>query len=343
MRRVFILGAGFSYLLSGNRFPLGKSLLGLIRNDIVELKKGIHYRDEKDDIEKVLSRLSLDLEIDENKKATIQKTIFNHFQKAMLVKDLPQDVIDRGLEIVKKLFKKNDVVISLNYDLLLDHLLSKSGIWSPFGNGYGDSFVEDSFIGKRTDKLMNQGFKNIRLLKLHGSFNYFQKQFSISDLYSDCIDVLINDKHKSFFDRTDLFESVKHVHWGMNSEDKNFESIVPPTYIKPFAQNRTFIKLWHEAAKAMNTTNLITVIGYRFPPEDSMMSFLFSCPDAHVFFKKGKLKIHILNLESDVNFVQKHIIKVIRANSDTHLEWFLYPIEKINNPLEDLIKNLNKR
>lgn len=343
-KRVFVLGAGFSYHLSNEIFPLGSKLSSIIKElNIPDLNK--HIQDcihEPDSIERILSRLELDNYISDDEKENIKEEVSKAFQKQMLVKTIyekykgeGEEIIKSAQTIVKGLFKQNDVIISLNYDLLLEHLLAKLDMWSPYGNGYGNSIERDGFTKNGNSSDCNQQKQNIRILKVHGSFNFYTQKYSSTKKYSSLIDVLINEKHESFFDFDTMFENVKRKHFCVGNDAQNRKTITLPTYAKPFAQNRTFMKLWHEAIDEMKEADVITIIGYRFPTEDSMMYFLFSCPS-----RKDKLKINILNTSDEISEIRKKIESILQGNP-ANIEWLSFPLKNNEDAYQNLIKVLN--
>lgn len=353
-KRVFVLGAGFSYHLSNEIFPLGSKLSSIIKElNIPDLNK--HIQDcihEPDSIERILSRLELDNYISDDEKENIKEEVSKAFQKQMLVKTIyekykgeGEEIIKSAQTIVKGLFKQNDVIISLNYDLLLEHLLAKLELdmWSPYGNGYGNSIERDGSEFTKNDgsSYCNQQKQNIRILKVHGSFNFYTKKYISINQYSSLVDVLINEKHDSFFDLDTMFENVKRKHFCVGNDAQNRKTITLPTYVKPFAQNRTFMKLWHEAIDAMKEADVITTIGYRFPTEDSMMSFLFSCPFIETRKdKKDRLKINILNISDDeISKIKEYIESILQGNPDD-IEWRSFLLKNNEDAYQNLIKVL---
>lgn len=135
-----------------------------------------------------------------------------------------------------------------------------------------------------------------------------------------------------------MFENVKYKHTCFGNDAQNRKTIILPTYVKPFAQNRTFMKLWHEAVDAMKETDVITIIGYRFPREDSMVSFLFSCP--FIETRKDKLKINILNTSDEISEIRKNIEPILQGNHD-NIEWKPFPLKNNENAYQNLTKALN--
>jgi hypothetical protein len=326
--RVFIVGAGFSHHLSGGRFPLGNKLADIARGlNIDELDR--HFQEcnhEPSSLEEVLTRLALDRCIYKDRKEEIEKKVFLAVQKSMTVESLGDFNLDNSKRLVKKMFGQDNVIITTNYDLLLDHLLDSTGLWSPLGNGYGKAIEEDEFP---TEKI-NQQKKNIRLLKVHGSFNFFLQE-KVRGGRSELISLLVNDTHQDYLDRDDLFESAQHYHRDVGNAD-NLRANVLPTFIKPFAQNRTAMKMWHDAQEAMRHASVISIIGYSFPAPDQMVHFLMSSPDANEFERNGQmLRINILNINNEIKSIRERVENCLRANPQNHIEWGEFVLDT-NNP-----------
>lgn len=342
--RVFIVGAGFSHHLSRKRFPLGNALYEIVRKlGIRELER--HFQEcshELPHLEEVLTRFELDRHINRSKKENIKKEIFKKVQENLTVKSLESVDFNPSKSLVKELFDQNDVIITTNYDLLLDHLLDSADLWSPLGNGYGCAIEVDNFKNEK----IKQNLKNIRLLKIHGSFNFFQQEL-VSGGMSELISVLVNERHPDYLDRHDLFsKSAKYIQLGVDSRAENLRAIVLPTYIKPFAPNRTAMKIWHEAQEAMRHASVVSIIGYSFPEPDQMMSFLMSCPDANEFSREGrKLKINILNTKPEIYRVRNHIKRCLRANPQVHVDWkkFALDMENPDQAYKNLIASLKDK
>lgn len=177
---------------------------------------------------------------------------------------------------------------------------------------------------------------------MHGSFTFFLPPLS-SGGRSELIDVLVNEKHHDFQDRDDLFPSAKDNTIGVDR--RAVSTIVLPTYIKPFARNRTTMKMWHEAAEAIKDASVVSIIGYSFPEPDQMMGFLVSYSDANEFFEKDnrKLKINILNNKEAIPGIRENITKNLRANRNYHINWdeFVLDSKNLSQAYENLVKSLN--
>lgn len=156
--------------------------------------------------------------------------------------------------LVEKL-STDDVVMSFNYDWLIDHSLMKYGInkWNP-RNGY----VVPAYVrGKRKAGTKYWACKDnygkpvypkhtIKLLKLHGSMNWFP--------------VALDRKRKSP-PRLELRERW----WHQNGRLK-FE-IAPPEWNKP-TRSGVYVPVWASARKALTEAKAMIFIGYSLPETD---------------------------------------------------------------------------
>jgi len=346
-KRVFILGAGFSHHLSGGMFPLGKDLLPIIKQmKIKELER--HINDTPSgNIEVILTKFDLDQKVTDDQKDKIKRKIFLKLQKNMLIQSVYvncPDAIANGVNLIKNLFREDDVIITLNYDLLLEHILSleKVDMWSPYGNGYGKSFP-GSVEPKENDKRNNEKRKNIRILKVHGSYNFFNPKLVPGPGMPDFMIAMINDSHKDFYDRKIMFENVAFIGTRVEELSINDKCIVPPTYVKPFANNRTFIKIWHEAWAAMRDVETICIIGYSFPKEDSLMLLLMSVFEMNQRQDGDKVGINILNSAEEYSRIKELLKSVVRANGEYDISWKNFELDQSdsNKPYSDLAEYLS--
>lgn len=133
-----------------------------------------------------------------------------------------------------------DTIISLNYDTALDSALGRCG-WDPktgYGLGGGMRKVEWNPVNR--DESLN--IKDVRLLKLHGSVNWFVK-----GNYSNLSKAL---KSKPVFVSGPRKNEVKD----------HMRQIVPPIYGKYFEHSH-WEGLWNQAFKALCEANTLVVIG----------------------------------------------------------------------------------
>jgi hypothetical protein len=153
-----------------------------------------------------------------------------------------------------------DTIMSFNYDWLIDMTLrdTRPDIWNP-RTGYGvDAYISGE-RGKGTEfwagipagsKIKSFPKRTIRLLKLHGSMNWFP----VSS------------------DRKRIRLGLRQRWWHQNGIVR-FE-IVPPEWNKPI-QRGVYLRVWRHARRALIRSKALVFIGYSLPPTDLPAKALF--------------------------------------------------------------------
>lgn len=131
-----------------------------------------------------------------------------------------------------------DTIITLNYDTLLDTALVTKG-WDP-RNGYAIGGSASKF--RWSPRTIDPNLRNVRLLKLHGSLNWFVRG-SFSDLAA------VFQKKPTSIERPRRNEIGRHV-----------RQIVPPIYGKFFGHDHWRV-LWSAAYKALREAEALIVVG----------------------------------------------------------------------------------
>ena len=134
--------------------------------------------------------------------------------------------------------RPNDSVITLNYDTLLDSALVRRG-WDPM-KGYKISGGKRKF--KWSPSISNRNLDDVKLLKLHGSLNWFVK-----GSFSNISTVLRKKPSRIDKPRVNLIKGY-------------LRQIVPPIYGKYFEHNH-WQTLWSEAYTALREAEVLVVIG----------------------------------------------------------------------------------
>ncbi len=289
MGRTFILDAGFSRHITSGKLPVMTELA-------TELHHGFPWIAEQTDspkfnLEKLWTWVDLapwplkDLGAPGDPEQTRMEL------KRWLAKrlDIPADDGWRtsSRELCRGLFRQDDVVLTFNYDCVLEHLLWQEKLWTPHG-GYGESpgLSDASKFGLQIQR------SPVVILKLHGSLN-FELKTTGSDVYlSPRID-------------NNLFPEI-HTEWGHYPETP---TLTLPTFAKVFGENRTMIHLWHEAAEFLKNTTQLFIIGYSMPRSDTMARFLLS------FFRPapsspGPSVVILTNDEAESTLVWKQVYEV---------------------------------
>ncbi len=261
-----------------------------------------------DQIQEILSRLDLDRYILAEEKWMLKREIFMSFQRQLSLFKLYEDcdALDRAKKIVANLFKPGDVVINFNWDIVLEHLICLNyqdktteclfnwgQVFNPF---FVDKIVDDEYGNRIRNGIWSSGTilnsesheDPIIICKPHGSFNFLPAERDRNYPEKVLGLVPVTDRNTTFFDTDnnrsngyflDLELAKKKADFllfpGINEE--NFSGIrdelipvcVLPTYMKS-VDSPEFLRIWRLSDDAIRKATEIIVIGYSFPPEDSI-------------------------------------------------------------------------
>lgn len=134
--------------------------------------------------------------------------------------------------------RPHDTVISLNYDTLLDSALVQRG-WDP-REGYGIAGSAEKFRWR--PQKINSNLRQVRLLKLHGSLNWF-----VRGTFAELSAVFFKKPCRVVAPR--MNELAGHV-----------RQIIPPIYGKFFNHDH-WRSLWASAYSALREAEALVVIG----------------------------------------------------------------------------------
>ena len=175
--------------------------------------------------------------------------------------------------------------ITLNYDIVLEHLLSKVSNWDIIYNDfykYPMSLLDTRTIDSRSIFIQNKYFNVPAILKLHGSSNWFWAGATTGD--------------NIYFDFTDNQEAnYDNLIMGMKPY------IIPPVLDKNSFYNHVAIRaLWQRAEQLLKQADEIYIVGFSFPPTDLSVRYLFQTalhektPQLYVvnIAKKEELKVY---------------------------------------------------
>ena len=152
--------------------------------------------------------------------------------------DQTQGSVNTQYDELARALNGHDTVITLNYDTLLDSALVRRG-WDP-KHGYRIKGMPRKF--KWHPRIENNTLQNVRLLKLHGSLNWFVRG-SFSNLWP------------VFENKPTRIEQPR-----MNELGGYVRQIVPPIYGKFFA-HKHWRELWREAYRALRDAEVVVVVG----------------------------------------------------------------------------------
>jgi NAD-dependent SIR2 family protein deacetylase len=277
MSRVFVLGSGFSVRAGA---PLSRSILSsLFRQDksaprLLDLKLYIDRflfpgRPDwvtKADFEEVLSRLDLIRHyqpypnIDYNQVSYYEDLLISEFTKLLNPEHLSQR--HSSYDIFTRLLEPQDIVISFNYDLVLESLLTSAGI---------------DFNYCLKSQISTSKNKALRLLKLHGSINlYYCPRCSQVVFFSQQMTrhpVTYGSKAKFNPDLT----ADSLICGQCSTIDKIVvlrHFIIAPTLFKSVTLP-ALRRLWFTALQALSGASQIFIIGYSMPVADILSHQLF--------------------------------------------------------------------
>jgi hypothetical protein len=240
-----------------------------------------HYTHEiltplKDNFEHLLTYLSSDLPWKSEEQIYTDRALYSKISDTIvsIFNEKARFTIKRRQEIYEvyrnlfNFFSKNDQnvdFISLNYDLLLEIILDYS-----FKNKGGKFDENDQIVSTRMYQFAMSWIlsrsaprhgpdvrrTNPRIVKLHGSINWFWTGTSASEtIYCKIL-------HKG--------EEEENIDAGLTPY------IIPPVMDKNVFYNHTIIKsLWKKAKELLYNADEIYIIGFSFPQTDISVRFLF--------------------------------------------------------------------
>ena len=260
MSNCFLFGAGFSHAISGRKAPLTKTLGEEISKKIpIEIKKKLDF--EPDLLEVFMTQLDLSRKEDEVK---CKQQIREFLRARLSINQIQDSNCQVGSGFVDTL-GQDDVLLSLNYDCLLDQILCLQKVWHP--NGGYSNFVEDRGLALRNGP-HNKSFRNILLLKLHGSLNFIEHYgVDEKDEY---------DREHSFIDieiNSEVFPNL-NLNRGILPDAIKGEHLIALSYMKVF--HPQVLSLWNLAFGKFRETffDKFVIIGCSVRPEDTLLHLL---------------------------------------------------------------------
>ncbi len=317
---VYLLGAGFSSALTDGKAPLTGELGDKLKNSFPdEMKQRFNFT--PDNIESFFTKLDLEvlrlkeLKQDYSKLEEIRRKasreIIDIFttKKLFCIENGKIKISDSANIICKKLFQKNDTILTVNYDCALENILFTQDKWSTIGGWWGFRFNKDT---ENRDKKCN-----IEIFKLHGSINFVL----VATLNVNEFDY--NNLQLKWFVDKELFPNC-HEDTGYLEEVAEY--VVLPSYLKQFEYSK-IVSLWREAVFRVREADKIVIIGCALREEDYLLRFLLS-------FVNQSSKIIIIDPSADS--IKNKLIKTVPMNP-LNIE----PINsRIENITDDIVKNI---
>jgi hypothetical protein len=317
--RVFVLGAGASRACG---IPLAGELLRTIieenhlrkKSRVLELLRYLYPRFDArwgnyPNIEEFLSLLESTITFNDKVKTShkfqtaeiegLRDDVLMGIAARLLRDDPTQVVLGTPLLSLAALLRPSDVVVTFNWDLLLEAALFSSGTenWSYRGS---------------TSKLT--------ILKPHGSVDWYDSSkvtFKGGRSYP-LIPKLGNICVYQYFQSPSLKKPVLPI-------------IIPPTFAKEWTKYPEFDRLWHSAWHSLRYADEIYVVGFSLPPEDLHVRFVMrSALRANEANRSTQLKLKFVNPEPLAHLRFTHLV-------DSPVEYFQCGFEKLS--LDELTEN----
>jgi len=177
---------------------------------------------------------------------------------------------------IAKSFRAGDIVVTFNWDCLLESILWNCGKWS-LGDGYG--FQPEIHRTRRRElstTMRRIGRPSpVTILKGHGSINW-AKNHENSSVGINYLGLLFGLSAYSTYlpDRDGVFSSERGLLMAedgiMSDPDWPFtrQTLLAPTYLKTYDGEPTLAVVWDKILDAVKGAREITVIGYSLPPGD---------------------------------------------------------------------------
>jgi hypothetical protein len=176
------------------------------------------------------------------------------FTTSYLEKNMVMPRLSDAHSNILKYLKRNDAILTFNYDLLIEESFGEKSIWNPI-DGYGFHIPGKTTIWCRKwiEKHRPKKSSLIELIKLHGSINWA--------LYKNRA---VKFKPKPYFSR-------------MKQNKVHHEKIciLPPGWDKGFDKN-PYKALWEKAHDYLYNCKSLVIIGYSLPETDLTAHALFA-------------------------------------------------------------------
>lgn len=260
---MFLLGAGFSKIISGGKTPLGIELFENLKDKLNPdiLRK---YNNANNDIECYLTFIDLDVLSNSNDREILlreRETIKNYIIDILsLNKVKPDD--DTCIKSFARLLRLGDVIVSLNYDILLEHYLWKEKKFSP-KNGYTNN------ISIHPAGLNALGDSIVKVIKPHGSMNFHEgKVLGEEDRTTINLEIVEGD-----------FPGSRIGRLGYIEEYTIGKKVILPSYIKNEIYHLSVFRLCQMAYKEAAKSTSLVIIGCSLREADffiwTLLSYMF--------------------------------------------------------------------
>lgn len=264
---VFIIGAGFTKAVFHDA-PLNRDLLEVLAGKSAGSAAAVlRDRYKTDNIEIALTRLDSDNTVSQGKggsladdghslRRRIETELGDYFSSFLA----SEDILTQSpwlTQFVDGVFTSGDVVISLNYDCVLEGVLDCRGKWSPKG-GYGSPFNHPPV---REDEFSKSP---VTVLKIHGSASFVIAPYADKPDAS-AVNFVFNEH---FFPR-----SGKNTDFGYGAGTGR-TYLIAPSFVKIPTVEMTYLML--DTLNASATAANLVIIGSALRPEDGFLTVILT-------------------------------------------------------------------
>ena len=293
VEEIFKLNNSKSYLFNQDKMELFKNFL----NETLYIQEDLHSSIPLEDIFTPLDRCIADnisfRNLDVIKVKEIREIVYyligvtlkellTYNNEKEYINKFAKHLFDNCIER-KDLGYKNPntdkvAVISTNWDILLDNSLNKlidNYIQKTQNKAVVDYCCHISSNDEYNHKIkpgleiLGQGGFNIKLLKLHGSYNWLQ--------CPRCLRVYIDFYEKLVVSQFDQKVKCRHCNSNFGNHDSHIltSNLIMPTFLKDFS-NPQYKLIWQNAGVELSEATKIVFIGYSLPQADFEMRQLIS-------------------------------------------------------------------
>lgn len=193
--------------------------------------------------------------------------------------------------------KKGDMVMSFNYDILMDNALRYSGMLTDCGYLVPFQQVNDGQKWTRSDDAPS----SVLLLKLHGSMNW------LHCFYCGSRFLMRSEKMGAWY--TSIPRECPNCKMSAAYLER---VIIPPLLTKNYS-DQPINYLWEEASRRLSKIREIVVIGYSFPPTDFATETLFRI--GLPWASQKKIRFTVVNPDQEVFY------RLSKAFCGSEVEW----------------------
>ncbi len=180
----------------------------------------------------------------------------------------------------EKKVEQGDVIISFNYDSLVERSLRESGKWSPVdGYGFEVQFETDGPFPPTTPPPNPTAQSETTVLKLHGSVGWYLNNNKEVFLHQHFLKLL----------EINCIKDVKEPKLLPNVN--SLPSLIEPSFIKQIDDIPTYRHIWQRAREELARAEAVYIIGYSLPDADIMAKNLL----VHSLDKKPDQTITVVN------------------------------------------------